>query len=108
MFKILEYYMKLGKTKFWTNHTDIKNKKPSEKADTSSSVTFDHDLQPWPHVLYLGTKFEVCGLKFVRFVAIYNLNLWPWHSVKVNINLIGSCRIVGMNIFPDIDTFRWK
>ena len=72
------------------------NKKHSENADTSTSVTFDLEL--WPRLMsldvvyciYIGTRYDVCECNSLRHMTIssffvtFDFRLWPSSSVKVN------------------------
>ena len=80
-----------------------KNKKHAENADTSTSVTFDFVVWPWPfvkvkkadvircHLLY---GYLIPGMMSMGFIALrditiclfyvtFDLHLWPSSSVKV-------------------------
>ena len=87
----------------WKN--TLTNKKYSENADTSTSVTFDLVVWPWPfvkvkkadviwcHLLYCtlvpGTRYDVYGFNTLRNITIclfyvtFDLHLWPFAFVKV-------------------------
>ena len=79
------------------------NKKHSENADTSTSVTFDLVVWPWPFVkvkkadvircaiivLHLSTRYDVYGFNTLRDITIclfdltIDFHLWPSAFVKV-------------------------
>ena len=83
--------------------TTINDKKHSENADTSTSVTFDLELWPWPSVkvkkvyviryrlLYctlvpgiMSVSVIVCEIwPLVHFFMPFDLRLWPSSTVKV-------------------------
>ena len=85
---------------FWTQKQNLfKNKKHSENADTSTSVTFDLDVWPLYYVkvkkayvirccvLYcpLVPDMMTCRCNSLRDMTICSF-LWPLASVKVNFN----------------------
>ena len=77
---------------------------------TTLTLTFDQGhrhLSHWMRLirLYLGTKYEVCkwnslwditsSLVFYPFLGNFDLDLWPWPSVKVIDTWVIECALLG-------------
>ena len=76
------------------------------------------DLRHWMRLigLYLGTKYEVCrwnslqdmtsSLVFYPFLGKFDLDLWPWLSVKVIGTWVIECALLGCTLVPSMKCVR--
>ena len=102
------------------NNTILWNKKHLENEDTSTSVTFDLDVWPWPYfkvkkayiirccLLYcalvpgmMSVNIIVCKTIHSFFVT-FDLHLWPSAYVKVTFTLISRCTLCSCTFVPSM------
>ena len=98
------------------------NKKHSENADTSLSVTFDLDVWPWPYfkdkiayvircrLLYcvlvpgmMSVNIIVCEIwPLILFFVTFDLHLWPSAYVNVTFTLFSRCILCSYTLVPNM------